>query len=118
MANPLEATPYRVYLVEENVCICVGQYHFASDDPEAKKIETALNEACADTFGYFEVWRGTDCIAMVQKDLPRPVRMVEDGVRPIANLPARALRASPNQPLRALGGGLSAHLENARVTRT
>jgi hypothetical protein len=67
-----EMAGYRVYLFEENARICVGQYHFAANATEAEKIEAALNDACSDTFGDFEVWDGEGCIATVHKDGPRP----------------------------------------------
>jgi len=69
-----QTTACRVYLCEENVRVCVGQYHFAANATEAEKIEAALNDACADTFGDYEVWDGEGCIAAVHKDAPRSAR--------------------------------------------
>lgn len=77
--------PYRVHLVEENICVCVGQYWANSDDTEATIIETALNEACRDTFGYFEVWHGADCIATAHRDVPALARVAEVGSRMVTN---------------------------------
>jgi hypothetical protein len=80
-AHHNDELPYRVHLVEENVCICVGQYWANSDDAEAKIVETVLNEACGDTFGYFEVWHGADCIATVHREAPALARVVKVGSR-------------------------------------
>lgn len=71
---------YRVFLVEEEARVCVGQYDVPSVGTEAERIECALNDACADTFGYFEVWHGTRCIATVHQDMPRTARVVEEVV--------------------------------------